>query len=309
MTTTTYGPAVQKIMHPENERAGRITVEAFMVHTVVDAVGHTDLASYLDREDVGPRVHFYNPRSGPLEQLLDLDRRAAAGGIADAWAIMMECEDDSAGRKPDDFLPLTNSQLRNIIELGIWMAEPGRFPRFRNKVITSARYYPGRAGLCYHSMPMKRKLDGTSYNPYTKYQGKECPTNPRIRQLETICWPAIIAGTAGSTTKPQEELTMAQFDELKAMLNALSTKVDTAVMAMSGSQFVPGKLNETDVLDLGDIDKKITDLHEAMKLNNLALVVNLIRELEERKLLTVKEDLSDQDLADLAVVVAQEDGR
>lgn len=293
-----YPAAEQRILHPENEQAGIIELESLQVHTVVDAKGHTDLAAYLDRPEIKPRVTFYLPRFGRIQQLLHLNRRSAAGRMSDAWAATVECEDDSHGLDPDDFNPLTESQLEQLIQLGIWLM--AHFPRMRRQVTSSARYYPGRAGLCYHSQPMKEKLDETSYNPWTSYQGKECPTNPSIRQLYTVVWPAIL----NNQFPGGDEMSAEDVSNIMQQLDDLQNNQALMLMLLTGNEFDPKRMSEVDVYGTNDLREDLFKELEKLKVNNLTLAVNVIQALAKDGV-NISE-ASQEDLANLVIEKAQE---
>lgn len=83
--------------------------------------------------------------------------------------------------------------------------------------------------------------------------------------------------------EPKEELMASEIEELHE-------HIDLAVMAITGSQFAPGKLPETDVFG-------INDLLEAQKLANLDLAVKVLKKIAEEGVPLT--DLSEKELADL----------
>jgi hypothetical protein len=195
--------AKPRILHPENERAPLIVPRAVILHTAVDAVGHTDLAAYEDREDVGSRVHFFIHRDGAIDQLLDTNRRGAAGGISDAWALHVETEDDSA-RRGSDVLPLTDDQTFSFIRVCDWaIREHSTIPRRRCTSSSGA----GAHGIGYHSQPMRERWEyklanGIWRNSWTSYQGKVCPGDAKIAQYESVILPALLGHTSPTPAPP-----------------------------------------------------------------------------------------------------------
>lgn len=256
----TYHKAKQRILQPENRNAGIIIPRAIILHTVVDAVGHTDLAAYEDREDVGSRVHFYIHRSGQIDQLLDCNRRGVASGIADEWAWSVETEDDSASRG-SDVLPLTEAQLKSFIELCEWgFSNYSTIPRRKS----TASKGSGAYGIGYHSQPMRERWEykqsnGIWRNSWTSFQGKICPGDKKVEQYNNVIMPTLL----GNVNVPEpivpvppvgdDDMGLAQWD--------VASKLELAALLHNGVvKRVTGSVNSginDPVTNLGDIYNEI----------------------------------------------------
>lgn len=244
------GPrVVHKLLHPENEDRARRTPRAVLLHTVVDAEGDTELAPYEDREDVSTAVTFYihsNPDSrldGQIDQLLDTEVRCVASGLADAWAIAVETEDNSAGHQ-HDIDALTPKALASYIWLCRKLHQIHPMIPARRCTASSGT---GAYGFGYHSQPAREHWDGIRngvwQNRWTKYQGKTCPGDRKIRQYEEHIIPAILGGP---TPKEWDEMaTKKDFDDalaaavapIEQKLDALERQVDAlAVGGYKGHQ-------------------------------------------------------------------------
>lgn len=187
--------AKQRILSPENANAAKIVPRSVILHTAVDGVGPTDLATYFDGEAIGAESTFFVHMDGSIDQMMDTEKEADANGIADKWAISVETEDDSA-RRGSDILPWTAAQVEALIRLIDWCCTTHNIPRKR---CTSSRL-PGASGIGYHSQPMRERFDGTSHNPWTAFQGKSCPGDKRVAQ-----YPGIVSRVATLTQPPTPE--------------------------------------------------------------------------------------------------------
>lgn len=228
------GPrVVHKLLHPENEDRSRRTPRAVLLHTVVDAEGDTELAPYEDREDISTAVTFYihsNPGSrldGQIDQLLDTEVRCVASGVADAWAIAVETEDNSAGHQ-HDIDALTPEALASYI----WLCRKLRqiHPTIPARRCTAATG-PGAYGYGYHSQPMRERWGGSSHNPWTKHQGKTCPGDKKVRQYEDHIIPAVTGGPVAPPAPSKEWDEMATKKEIEDVVAtrtaSLEKKIDT----------------------------------------------------------------------------------
>lgn len=235
------GPrVVHKLLHPENEDRDRRTPRAVLLHTVVDAEGDTELAPYEDREDVSTAVTFYihsNPGSrldGQIDQLLDTEVRCVASGIADGWAIAVETEDNSAGHQ-HDIDALTPKALASYIWLcrKLLRIHP-TIPARRCTASTGTGAY----GFGYHSQPASERWDGVVrgvwQNRWTKYQGKTCPGDRKIRQYEEHILPAVTGAATPSkewdemaTKKELEDVVAARTLHLEEKLDELTAELRT----------------------------------------------------------------------------------
>lgn len=229
------GPrVVHKLLHPENEDRPRRTPRAVLLHTVVDAEGDTELAPYEDREDVSTAVTFYvhsNPGSaldGQIDQLLDTEVRCVASGAADGWAIAVETEDNSAGHQ-HDIDALTPRALASYI----WLCRKLReiHPTIPARRCTASTG-EGAWGFGYHSQPMRERWDGIKggvwQNRWTKYQGKTCPGDRKVRQHEERILPAVLGDPTPDTPKEWDEMaTKKEIDDLVSARTApLEKKID-----------------------------------------------------------------------------------
>jgi len=254
------GPrVVHKLLHPENEDRPRRTPRAVLLHTVVDAEGDTELAPYEDREDVSTAVTFYvhsnegSRLDGQIDQLLDTEVRCVASGAADGWAIAVETEDNSAGHQ-HDIDALTPKALASYI----WLCRKLRqiHPTIPARRCTAATG-PGAYGFGYHSQPMRERWGGSSHNPWTKYQGKTCPGDRKVRQYEAQILPAVLdapAPDAPAPDTPKEWDEMATRDEIA---DVVREEVAVAVMAVTGDEFPADQLRETDVYNLRDLSAEL----------------------------------------------------
>jgi hypothetical protein len=185
-------PFAQQRILPENATQRRIIPRTVILHTAVDGPGNTDLAAYFAQPSIKAESHFYVTWQGAIVQMMDTEIEADANGSADAFAISVETEDNSANRG-SDILPWQPAQLDALVRLADWCCVTHHIPRRRS---TSARL-PDAAGIAYHSQPMRERFDGTAHNPWTAYQGKTCPGDARVAQ-----YPGVVARVAATNTPP-----------------------------------------------------------------------------------------------------------
>lgn len=229
---------------PENATQAPIVPRAILLHTAVDPRGDTDLHGYFARGDVGAESHFYihsnpgSPLDGVIEQFMDTERKANANAAADAWAISVETEDNSAA-KGSDIDGLTPAALRSYVRLCRWLLDT--HPTISRRVCTGSKL-PAAEGLGYHSMPMRERWDGQRggvwLNTWTGYQGKTCPGDRKVRQFHDEIVPAVLDGTQPPAKEWDE---MATKDEIR---DVVREQVAHGLMLLTGSQFDPAKMTD-----------------------------------------------------------------
>lgn len=165
-------------------------VRGLIYHTPVGTMRGT--WDYFARTSVGVESTFLmgcplcgEDLDGVVWQIMDVDRRADANVQGNRFFGSIEMCDHG-----DPSRPLSPRQLAAAVELGLW---------YRERFGTPGRLCPSplMAGFGWHAMWLDTPYmfdDRTT--PWSSAPGKVCPGPVRIRQLKTVVFPAVFAGTS-----------------------------------------------------------------------------------------------------------------
>jgi hypothetical protein len=206
------------------------------LHTMVGGMRGT--WSYFDRLDVQPYSHFLvggpwgsdagHGLDGVAWQIADTQYRAAANLDGNWRCISVETADNA--ERP--IKPWTDAQCEAIIRIG---AEAHQVDGIPLVLVPDSKQ--GRRGWCYHRQGCDpyRVAGGERWS---KAYGKDCPTDPRIRQIPDLIIDArrLVAGQT-----PQED-DMPLNDDDKAWLRSL-TGAGGGVTPVSVTQDVYNRLH------------------------------------------------------------------
>lgn len=201
----------------------RVQKDIFCLHTIVG--GMTSCWSYFDRLDVSVYSHLIiggiwgsdagRGLDGVAWQIANTDYRAAANLDSNYRIISVETGDNAA--RP--IQPWTPKMCTKIVEL---MVDAHRLDGIPLVMVPDSKR--GRRGIAYHRMGCDpyRVSGGEKWsNAY----GKDCPTDPRIRQI-----PGLIARAraivAGQPPIPEEDDDMAADPQVLAGLKAIKDSLD-----------------------------------------------------------------------------------
>lgn len=154
------------------------------LHTIVG--GMRSCWSYFDRLDVQVYSHFLvggvwgsdagHGVDGDVWQIADTDYRAAANLDGNYRVISVETADNAA--RP--IKPWTDKQCTAIVRI---MVEAHRLDGIPLVLVPDSK--PGRRGICYHRQGVDPyRVSGGER--WSGAYGKDCPTDPRIRQIPAL---------------------------------------------------------------------------------------------------------------------------
>lgn len=174
-------PGAELRLLPENRTQKRITPRILVYHTIV---GSAESAYGYFLRSTGLESTWIVPKQGRRWQLMDTNVRADCNYRANDWALSVETGDNGAPETD----PWTDSQLRELIDLGRWALAV--HPTIRRVLCTA---WDG-TGWGWHAM-------WGAPSQWTPSAGKTCPGRTRIAQLHRIVFPAL-AGSAPRPTPP-----------------------------------------------------------------------------------------------------------
>lgn len=192
----------------------RVTKDILCFHTCVGSMRGT--RAYFDRLDIQVYSHGiiggiwggdagYN-LDGVAWQIADTNYRAAANLNGNYRVISWETADNAT--RP--IAPWTPKQGNKIVQVCVDAHDRDGIP-----LVMIPDSKPGRRGVGYHRLGCDPyRVSGGEL--WSSAYGKDCPTDPRIRQLPGLVQRArdIVNGTIPAPKPPEEDMDAAQFKEL-----------------------------------------------------------------------------------------------
>ncbi|MFE2324581.1 N-acetylmuramoyl-L-alanine amidase [Streptomyces sp. NPDC059385] len=190
-------PFAEKLeLQPESDQQPAIRPTQFILHSI--AAPWTARRTYEYWQTTNLESHFGLGYSGPPAQYIGTETRADANYLANRRSDGTGAVSIETASNDDHSDPWTDSQVEELIKLGVWMHQRHGIPLRICRTSSDP-------GYGYHRLHADWSVGGTA-----------CPGDARVAQFKNIIFPAIVARANGQTSPttppaPIEEDPMAGF--------------------------------------------------------------------------------------------------
>jgi hypothetical protein len=174
-------PGARKMeLQPESDAQVAIVPTQFIMHSIAAPWDENRIFQYWGEPGINLESHFGLSYLGGLGQYIGTQTRADANAQANSRAVSIETESNT---KHTD--PWTDAQIRELIDLGVWLHHEHTIPLRICRTWTDP-------GYGYHGLFREWSTSGTA-----------CPGEARIRQFRDVVFPGIVrAAQNPGTTLP-----------------------------------------------------------------------------------------------------------